>query len=137
MFDLLFDIAGRPPGPVELGHMTLRNIIKTDTNAGQQSGLPSPDPTATTFEQGIAESDIKTKWTSALWALQEYVPPPRMIGGLLEKGGISVAQAKTYWQDSGVPALTGGRVCLRSGPAGDRAGQAAGQGRRSSPPTTT
>jgi hypothetical protein len=100
MFDLMFDIAGRPPGPEQLGHMTLRNIIK-QTN--KDAGLPSPDPTATTFEQGIAESDIKTKWTDALWKLQQYIPPPRMIGGLLEKGGITETQARAYWTMGGVP----------------------------------
>lgn len=101
MFDLLFDIAGRPPGPQELGHMANRKLIDW-TNA--DAGLPSPDPTAITFEQGIAESDIKTKYTAVLQALQVYVPPPRMVTGLLEKGGITEDPARLYWQYGGVPA---------------------------------
>ena len=94
MFSLAFDIAGRPPGPEEAGRMANRGIIPwTGTGAA-----------ATTFQQVIAESDVKTKYTAALRALQAYVPPPRMIGGLLEKGGITEAQAKKYWEMGGVPA---------------------------------
>ena len=94
MFSLAFDIAGRPPGPEEAGRMANRGIIPwTGTGAG-----------ATTFQQSIAESDVKTKWTAALQALQAYVPPPRMVGSLLEKGGITEAQAQQYWEMGGVPA---------------------------------
>ncbi|MGH3266605.1 MAG: hypothetical protein ACRDNS_31980, partial [Trebonia sp.] len=94
MFGLAFSIAGRPPGPQELAHMALRHIIPWEgTGAG-----------ATTFQQGIAESDVKTKWTSALEALSVYVPPPRMVGTLLERGAITAAQAQQLREDSGVPA---------------------------------
>lgn len=94
MFSLAFDIAGRPPGPEEAGRMANRGIIPwTGTGASSVS-----------FAQVIAESDVKTKYTAALQALQAYVPPPRMIGGLLEKGGITEAQAKKYWEMGGVPA---------------------------------
>ena len=93
MFDLAFHIAGRPPGPEEAGRMANRGIIDwTGTGADSVS-----------FQQVIAESDVKTKYTAALQALQAYVPPPRMIGGLLEKGGITEAQAKKYWAMGGVP----------------------------------
>jgi hypothetical protein len=94
MFDLAFHIAGRPPGPEEAGRMANRGIIDW-TGTG---------PDSVSFQQVIAESDLKTKYTNALRALQQYVPPPRMIGGLLEKGGITEAQAKKYWQMGGVPA---------------------------------
>ena len=94
MFGLAFSIAGRPPGPQELARMTLRGIIpQSGTGAG-----------VTTFEQGIAESDVKTKWTDALWKLAQYVPPPREVGTLLEKGGITSEQASQYWEMGGVPA---------------------------------
>lgn len=94
MFGLAFSIAGRPPGPAELGRMANRGIIPwTGTGADQ-----------TTFQQGIAESDVKTKWTDALRALTEYVPPPREVGTLLSHGAITAAQAEQLWQMSGVPA---------------------------------
>ena len=94
MFDLAFHIAGRPPGPEEAGRMANRGIIDwTGTGASSVS-----------FQQVVAESDVKTKYTAALRALQAYVPPPRMIGGLLEKGGITEDQARTYWKMGGVPA---------------------------------
>lgn len=93
MFGLAFSIAGRPPGPQELARMTLRGIIpKEGTGAG-----------ATSFQQGIAESDVKTKWTDSLWQLAQYVPPPREVGTLLERGAITKDQAVAYWQMAGVP----------------------------------
>lgn len=93
MFGLAFAISGRPPGPEQLGRMALRGIIPW---AGTGAD-------ATTFQQGIAESDVKTKWTPALQALETYVPPPRMVGTLFEHGAITEAQALTYWEDAGVP----------------------------------
>lgn len=93
MFGLAWAIAGRPPGPVELANMALRGIIDWEgTGAG-----------ATTFQQGIAESDVKTKWTGALRKLSEYVPPPAEIGSLLERGAITTDQAIALWKQRGVP----------------------------------
>lgn len=93
MFGLGWSIAGRPPGPVELADMALRGIIpQKGTGAG-----------ATTFQQGIAESDVKTKWTDALWELAQYVPPPEAIGTLLERGAIDKATAVSLWKQRGVP----------------------------------
>lgn len=93
MFGLAFAIAGRPPGPEQLGRMALRGIIPwTGTGAD-----------ALTFQQGVAESDVKTKWTDALQALQTYVPPPRTVGTLLEHGAITADQAVAYWKAGGVP----------------------------------
>lgn len=94
MFGLAYAIAGRPPGPQELARMALRGIIGwTGTGADQL-----------TFQQGIAESDVKTKWTDALQKLSEYVPPPREVGTLLERGAITSDQAVQFWQEGGVPA---------------------------------
>ena len=93
MFGLAFAIAGRPPGPQELGRMANRRIISW-SGAGANE---------TTFQQGIAESDIKTKWTDALAKLQVYVPPPRQVGTLLQHGAISAEQAQLYWEYGGVP----------------------------------
>lgn len=93
MFGLAFAIAGRPPGPEQLARMTLRGIIDEKGTGAN----------AITFEQGIAESDVKTKWTDSLFKLSQYVPPPREVGTLLERGVITTDQAKTYWVDGGVP----------------------------------
>lgn len=93
MFGLAFSIAGRPPGPQELGRMANRLIIPWKGRGAD----------ALTFEQGIAESDVKTKWTDALAKLEVYVPPPRQIGTLLEHGAITAEQARKYWEDGGVP----------------------------------
>jgi hypothetical protein len=93
MFGLAWSTRGRPPGPVQLAEMTLRGIIPRDgTGAG-----------ATTFQQGIAESDVKTKWTDALYQLAEYIPPAASIGVLLEHGAITREQAVALWEKRGVP----------------------------------
>lgn len=93
MFGLAWAESGRPPGPVELAHMTRRGIIPRD---GQGAG-------ALSFQQGIAESDVKTKWTDALFQLSEYIPPPASVGSLLERGAITHDQAVTLWEQDGVP----------------------------------
>lgn len=93
MFGLAFSIAGRPPGPEQLGRMALRGIIPW-TGVGAD---------ALTFQQGIAESDVKTKWTDKLQQLETYVPPPRTVGTLLEHGAINAEQATKFWEDGGVP----------------------------------
>ncbi len=93
MFGLAFSVAGRPPGPEQLAEMVHRGIIPA-TGTGAD---------ALTFQQGIAESDVKTKWTDQLLALGTYVPPPEQTASLLERGGITPAQAAQYWADHGVP----------------------------------
>lgn len=93
MFGLAWAIAGRPPGPQELANMTLRGIIPKE---GLGAGVLS-------FQQGIAESDVKTKWTDALYQLAQYLPPPNEIATLLERGGITKDQAVQLWEERGVP----------------------------------
>lgn len=93
MFGLLYAISGRPPGPQELAAMAHRGIIPWEgVGAGE-----------TTFQQGIAESDVKTKWTDKLRALSTYVPPPAEIGALLERGAITSEDAVKLWEQRGVP----------------------------------
>lgn len=92
-FKLLFDTAGRPPGPVEMGHAANRGLIPWDGTG----------PEALTFQQAIAESDIKTKWTPILKELARYYPPNGEIRTLLLHGGITEAQAKAFWEANGVP----------------------------------
>jgi hypothetical protein len=92
-FKLLFDVHGRPPGPVEMGHAANRGIIPWDGTG----------PDALTFAQAIAESDIKTKWTDVLKQLAIYYPPNGEIRTLLMHGGIDDATAVSLWEKNGVP----------------------------------
>lgn len=92
MFQLLHDINGRPPGPQEVGRMANRGIV----------GWSGTGASATTFEQAIAESDIKTKWTAALQALEAYQPPNGEIRTLLIHGAIDRATAVSLWTKNGV-----------------------------------
>lgn len=93
-FKLLFDVHGRPPGPVEMGHAANRGIIP----------WKGTGPEMLSFEQAIAESDIKTKWTDILEQLAVYYPPNGEIRTLLLHGGIDGATAKALWEKNGVPA---------------------------------
>ncbi len=93
MFGLGVAVAGRPPGPQEAARMALRGIIEWTGSGADQ----------TTFQQAIAESDVKTKWTDALQKLAEYFPPVGEIGTLLERGVITHDQAVSYWEANGVP----------------------------------
>ena len=93
-FKLLFDTAGRPPGPVEMAHAALRGLTSW-TGTG---------PDSVSFAQAIAESDIKTKYTPLLQALATYYPPPGEVRTLLLHGGIDKEQAIAYWQADGIPA---------------------------------
>lgn len=96
-FKIAFDISGRPPGPVEMAHAANRGIIPWEGTGDSEL----------TFQQAIAESDIKTKWTPILKAISVYWPPPGETEGLYVSGGITLEQAKTFWKGSGLPqALT-------------------------------
>ena len=91
-FDLLFDVAGRPPGPEEMARMAHRGIIPW-TGTG---------PKATTFQQGIAESDLKTKWTAALKAVSAYVPANGEITNWVRHGFVSKADALPMYEANAV-----------------------------------
>ena len=92
MFDLLFDIGGRPPGPEEMARMAHRGIIPW-TGTG---------PSEKTFQQGIAESDLKTKWTDALEALSTYIPSNGEITGWVRHGFVSAEDAWPMYRANGV-----------------------------------
>ena len=92
-FKLLYDVHGRPPGPVEMGHAANRGIIPWSGTG----------PEVLSFEQAIAESDIKTKWTKVLEQLAVYYPPNGEIRTLLLHGGIDAETAKALWEKNGVP----------------------------------
>lgn len=91
-YDLLFHTRGRPPGPGELADAANRGYIPW-TGAG---------PTTTTFEQGIAESAVKNKWTSVLQQLAQYLPPPRTVTALLRAGSITEDEALALFKDHGL-----------------------------------
>jgi hypothetical protein len=93
-FDVMFDVAGRPPGPVEAAHMAHRNIIPwTGTGAA-----------ATTFQQAIAESDLKTKWTTPLQDLSTYVLTNGEIDHLVRQGILDKTTAVPYYAKNAVAA---------------------------------
>lgn len=96
-FNMLYNISGRPLGPQEMGRLANRGQIPW-------SGLGS---TETSFQQGIAESDIKDKWEAAAVLLEQYWPAVGEVGSLLREGGLSVSQAEAYWKAEGVPAELG------------------------------
>lgn len=92
-FNMLYNISGRPPGPQEMARLANRGQLEW---AGTGS-------TVLSFQQGIAESDIKDKWYAPLVKLAEYWPAVGEIGALLREGGITEDQAETYWKAEGVP----------------------------------
>jgi len=91
-FDLLFDIGGRPPGPEESARMAHRGIIPW-----KGSG-----PRATTFQQSIAESDLKTKWTDALQELSTYIPSNGEVTNWVRHGFITAEQAWPMYRANAV-----------------------------------
>lgn len=93
-FRLLFNIAGRPPGPQEVGRMANRGIV-------DWSGT---GPDATSFEQAIAESDVKTKWTAALTKLEAYYPTAGEARTLYQAGAITRDQLDKYLAGNGLDA---------------------------------
>jgi hypothetical protein len=97
-FKVLVDTHGRPPGPGELVEMVRRGHIPA-TGTG---------PDAVSLDQGIAESDIKDKWTPVYHALLEYLPPPRTVTALLRAGSITQAQALALFQKAGLSAELAG-----------------------------
>jgi hypothetical protein len=97
-FKILVDTHGRPPGAMELVEMVRRGHIPAIGTG----------PDATSLDQGIAESDIKDKWTPVYHALLEYLPPPRTVTALLRAGSITHAQALSLFQKAGLsPELAG------------------------------
>ena len=90
---ITIDISARPPGPVEMAHAANRGLT-TWTGTG---------PESLSFQQAIAESDVKTKYTPLLQKLAQYFPPNGEIRTLLLHGGITEQQALDLWRANGVP----------------------------------
>jgi len=93
-FRILFNIAGRPPGTQEVGRMANRGIVPFD-------GL---GPDVTSFAQAVSESDVKTKWTAALAAIQAAYPTAGEATEFYKEGAITEAQLDAYLKGNGVPA---------------------------------
>ena len=91
-FQLMFDVSGAGPSPVEAGTLANRGIIPWSGTG----------PGAASFEQAIAESRYKNKWTAAYKALAVYRPPPRTITAMYREGSIDKATATQWLLDYGV-----------------------------------
>jgi Holliday junction resolvasome RuvABC DNA-binding subunit len=61
-------------------------------------------PKGTTFQQGIAESDLKTKWTTALRDLSTYIPSNGEITSWVRHGFVSKADALPMYAKNAVTA---------------------------------
>lgn len=92
-FQIGYNIAGRPPGPNEWGRLAQRGQIPWEGSGPEQIS----------FQQAIAESDIKTKYTDALHYLAQWWPAVSETKGLYDAGAITIEQAEAYWTAEGVP----------------------------------
>jgi hypothetical protein len=77
-YDLVFNLHGAGPSPVEAGTLANRGIIPWEGTG----------PQSTTFAQAVAESRFKTKWTDAYKQLATYRPPPRTVTAMFREGSI-------------------------------------------------
>jgi hypothetical protein len=91
-FNLMYNTAGRPPGPVEMMHLANRGLTDWDSRGSS----------SVSFSQSISESDIKDKYIPLLKQLAVYYPPNGEIRTLLMHGGIDEATAEKLWTDNGV-----------------------------------
>lgn len=92
-FNLMYNTAGRPPGPVEMMHAANRGLTDWDSRGSA----------SVSFSQAISESDIKDKYIPLLKTLAVYYPASGEIRQLLLHGGIDEATALKLWADDGVP----------------------------------
>lgn len=98
-FDVLLNTSGNPPSLTELLELARRGIIPWGDLTPSQS---APDPTATTFAQGIYEGNTKDKWLPFYAKLGDYIPPPRTITTLVNHGVISEQTAMQLFQANGL-----------------------------------
>src|SRR5262249_50643014 len=74
--DLLYKMAGLPPGPMEGLEMVRR-------------GIPLPDG----FDGLVAEGHTKTKYTAALYALKDHILSGHELAGLVIRGWLTETEA--------------------------------------------
>jgi hypothetical protein len=91
-FRILVNTRGRPPGIEQVVELVRRGIVPAKGTG----------PDATTLEQAVHESDVKTKWEPAIQALLDYIPPPRTVTALLRAGSITQAQALDLFHKAGL-----------------------------------
>lgn len=91
-YQLMVDLAGEGPSPVEAGVLANRNIIPWDGTG----------PEVTSFAQAMSESRFKNKWTDCYRELAQYRPPPRTVTAMLREGSITEAQATQMLKNYGV-----------------------------------
>lgn len=92
-WDWLLGTVGSGPSPLEAATMAHRGLIPWN---GTGLGVLS-------FDQAVAESHYRTKWTAAYRALSEYLPPPRTVTAMHRQGSLTTAEATTILQKHGVP----------------------------------
>lgn len=107
-YQLLYNLAGEGPTPVEAGILANRRIIDWDGTGADR----------TTFQQAVAESRFKNKWEAAYRALAQYRPPPRTITAMLREGSIDEPTATQMLKDYGVPDQALGSYLLKTVNAG-------------------
>lgn len=93
-FDTQFNVAGRPPSPLEAAEMVHRGLIPP-------SGFGA---SVLSYDQAVRESDLKDKWGPALFQLAEYIPPPRTVVALVRAGTLDDATALQVLQKDGLSA---------------------------------
>lgn len=87
----LVHVAGRGPAPGDLATALRRQLIP--------EGGTGPD--AVTFEQGIAESDLKDKWTHLVKELATIWPSPVDALDALLEGQVSEAEGRALYEKFG------------------------------------
>lgn len=90
-FDRLVKAAGRGPAPGDLATALRRKIIPA-TGTG---------PDSVSFEQGIAESDLKDKWADVLHQLAVAWPSPTDALDALLEGQVSQSEAQALYERFG------------------------------------
>ncbi|MGH3180328.1 MAG: hypothetical protein ACRDOE_00235 [Streptosporangiaceae bacterium] len=91
-FQLMVDVTGQGPSPVEAGTLANRGFIPWSGSGAD----------AVSFEQALRESHFKDKWISAYKELAVYRPPPRTVTAMYREGSVTREQAITMLQAYGV-----------------------------------
>lgn len=90
-FDLMVKLSGQAPAPEELASAERRGLLKGGSN-------PAVD---LTFEQGIAEGNLRTVWSPLIKALSVQDPTPNDALDALLEGQIDEGTAKDLYEKFG------------------------------------
>lgn len=91
-FQTSYNANGQAPTPVELLELVNRGIIPKGGTG----------PTAVSYEQGFLEGPWRNKWSTALFGLAAYLPPPRTITAMFHDGQLSQSQAAALLAKQGL-----------------------------------